>query len=212
MKFTFPVYCSPCEEWFLQAASGANLPKNAQCAKGHTIYLMAPLGNLAGMAVLGRAATELKEQDWTLAIVLSAMGIECQLAYLFMKWNKVDLIRIRNPTDQDEQLWEKQWRDELRTIASRLDKVSNQLTSQHFDAFCAQNSELLGNLHIKYPSSNSGSAKDFFIKEFFYKRNRIVHFGKIDYVQSDADLCFTSAMTLWSILETMDKKRQQALR
>ena len=120
MKFTFPVYCSPCEEWFLQAPSGTNFPKNAQCAKGHTIYLVDPLGNLVGMAVLGRAATELKEQDWTLAIVLSAMGIECQLAYLFMKWNKVDLIPTRNPTDQDEQLWEKQWRDELRTIASRI--------------------------------------------------------------------------------------------
>lgn len=197
--------------WFQQRASGTSFPKNAECPKCHaSIYLIEPLGNLAGMAVLGRAATELKEGDWILAIVLSVMGVECQLGYLFMKWNRIDLTWTRNPRCADEQLWEDQWRN-LRSIKPRLEKVSQQLTCQSFDAFCTQNSTLLANLHAKYPSSQSGSLKDFFVQQFFHRRNRIVHFGEIGYEQTDADLCFTSAITLWSILEAMDKKRQQTL-
>jgi hypothetical protein len=187
-----------------------NFPDTAQCKKGHTLHLVAPLGNLAAMAILGRAAMEMREGDWTLAIVLSATAIESQMAYAFMKWKKVDLIVTRNPTDADEELWEDEWKD-VRSIGSRLEKVSQQLASLNFDAFCHQNGALLTDLHAKYPASQSGSLKDFFIKEFFWRRNRIVHFGRIDYEQADADLCFTSASTLWLILEKMDKQRQQTL-
>jgi hypothetical protein len=212
MKLSFPVYCSACREWFEQRVSGNDFPGTTSCPLcDASIGLVAPLGNVVGMAILGRAAAELKEQDWTLAIVLSAMGIECQLAYLFMKWNRVDLIRTRNPNDADEQLWEKQWRDEIRSIKARLEKVSSQLTNVSFDAFCSQHTSLLTGLHTKFPVSQNGSLKEFFIENFFHKRNRIVHFGEINYQQADAELCFTSAMTLWRVLEGMDKQRQQAL-
>jgi hypothetical protein len=53
--------------------------------------------------------------------------------------------------------------------------------------------------------------KDFFVKEFFYKRNRIAHFGKIDYQQPDAEMCFTLGSTLWQILTEMDAHRRRAL-
>jgi hypothetical protein len=45
------------------------------------IWLVEPLGNVVGMAILGRAATEMKNGDWTLAIVLAAMAVECELVY-----------------------------------------------------------------------------------------------------------------------------------
>jgi hypothetical protein len=212
MKFSFPVTCA-CGETFLVHVAGTQFPKSAQCPICDTaIWLVAPLGNVVGMAILGRAATEMKNGDWTLAIVLAAMAVECDLVYLFMKWNRIDLMLVRNPTDADDEEWEKQWRDDVRTIAARFDKVSGLLTGQPFDSFLSQNSELLKNMYLRYPASKSAaSLKDFFVKEFFYKRNRIVHFGTIDFQQPDAEMCFTLGSTLWQILAAMDTHRRRAL-
>ncbi len=212
MKFSFPVTCA-CGETFLVHVAGTQFPKSAQCPVCDTaIWLVEPLGNVVGMAILGRAATEMKNGDWTLAIVLAAMAVECELVYLFMKWNRIDLMLVRNPTDADDEGWEKQWRDDVRTIAARFDKVSGLLTGQPVDSFLSQNSELLKNMYLRYPASKSAaSLKDFFVKEFFYKRNRIVHFGKIDFQQPDAEICFTLGSTLWQILAAMDAHRRRAL-
>jgi hypothetical protein len=212
MKFSFPVTCA-CGETFPVHVTGTQLPKSAQCPKCESsIWLVEPLGNVVGMAILGRAETELKNGDWTLTIVLAAMAVECELVYLFMKWNRIDLILVRNPTDADDEGWEKQWRDDVRTIAGRLDKVSGLLTGQSFDSFLSQNGELLKTVHARYRASESAaSPKDFFVKEFFYKRNKIVHFGKIDFQQSDAEMCLTLASILSQILAAMDAQRRRAL-
>jgi hypothetical protein len=89
-----------------------------------------------------------------------------------MKWNRIDLILVRNPTDADDEGWEKQWRDDV--------------------------SGLLKTMQTQYPAAKSAaSPKDFFVKEFFHKRNKIVH--------------FTSASTLSKILAAMDVQRRRAL-
>jgi hypothetical protein len=67
-------------------------------------------------------------------------------------------------------------------------------------------------MHTQYPAAKSAaSPKDFFVKEFFHKRNKIVHFGKIDFLQSDAEICLNSASTLSKILAAMDVQRRRAL-
>ncbi len=212
MKFSFPVTCG-CGETFPVHVTGTQFPKDAQCPKCHSaIWLVEPLGNVVGMAILGRAATELQNGDWTLAIVLGAMAVECDLAYLFMKWNRIDFMSARNLTDADEEACEKQWRDEVRTVAARLDRVSGLLAGQPFDSFLSQNSRLLQPVHARYPDSKTEpSPKQFFIKELFYKRNKIVHFGKIDFQQPDAEMCLTLATTLSQILAAMDAQRRGAM-
>src|SRR5258708_7689937 len=75
MKFSFPVTCG-CGESFPVNVSGTQFPKDAQCPKCYSsIWLVEPLGNVVGMAILGRAATECHNGDWTLAIVLGAMAV-----------------------------------------------------------------------------------------------------------------------------------------
>src|SRR5271155_2198494 len=138
MKFSFPVRCS-CGENFPVHVTGSQLPKNALCPKcGASIWLVEPLGNVVGMAMLSRANTEFEGQDWTLAILLAAMAVECELVYLFMKWNRIDLMPAK-ATDADDESWVEQW---PRTIANRLEKVSQLLTNQSFDSFLSQNSAL----------------------------------------------------------------------
>jgi hypothetical protein len=212
MKFSFPVTCG-CGETFPVHVSGTHLPKSADCPNCHApIWLIEPLGNVVGMAILGRAETELKDKDWTLAIVLAAMAVECELVYLFLKWNRVDLILTRNPTDADEQEWEDQWRKWL-SIALRFDKVSEFLTGQSCDSFLGTNASLLKALHTKYPASAAAaSPKDFFIKELFHRRNRIVHYGEINFQQTDGEMCVFLAAILSQILAAMDAKRRSALK
>lgn len=211
MKYSFPVVCN-CGERFLVHVTGMPLPKSANCPKcASSIWLVEPLGNVVGMAILGRAETELKCGDWTLAIVLAAMAVECELVYVFMKWNRIDLMLVRNPTDGDNQVWEEQW-SKWRSIAVRLDKVSLLLTGHPFDSFLSTNGDLLNAMYVKYPACAAfASPKEGFINEFFNKRNRIVHYGEINFQQADGEMCVTLASTLSQILGTMDLKRRQAL-
>ncbi|HXY13854.1 MAG TPA: hypothetical protein VEI26_05075 [Terriglobales bacterium] len=203
MKFSIPITCDDCGE-FLVDVNGTQLPKDAKCPKCRkTIWLVEPLGNIVGMAIMHRAATELIGGDSTLTIVLAAMAVESQLAYLFMKWNRLDLTLQRNPTDADEEEWEERWRD-IRSVAARFDRVSSLLAGQSFDSFLSANGELLKSVRTQYQSSGEASAKNFFVKGLFQKRNRVVHFGKIDFQQSDAELCFALATALWHILVGMD--------
>ena len=120
-----------------------------------------------------------------------------------MKWNRVDLTLQRNPTDADEEEWEERWR-EIRSVAARFDRVSSRLTGKSFDSFLSTKGELLKTVRTQFQSSGEASAKGFFVKGLFHKRNRIVHFGKIDFQHSEAELCFVFATTLWHILVAMD--------
>ena len=109
------------------------------------------------------------------------MAVECELARLFMKQNEVNLMDIRVPTPADQDKWAKQWR-KLNSVGARLDKVSTLLTGVDFDSFSSCNPRLLKRIHAKYPTlTGVHFTKDFFIKEFFHKRNRIVHRGEIDF-------------------------------
>jgi hypothetical protein len=56
------------------------------------------------------------------------MAVKCDMAYLFMKWNRVELMATREPNDADEEEWERKWRDEVRRVSAGLDKVSSLLT------------------------------------------------------------------------------------
>ena len=210
MKYAFPVPCQQCGETFLVNVNGEDVPDYAHCPECEaSIYLIAPLGNVVRMAILGRASSEFKSEDWTLTIVLSAMVVECRLAWLFTKWNRTMLSLQRNPADTDEEAWENEWRD-IRAIAKRMEKVSNVLTQKSFDEFIAQNNSLVKSLNAKY-TNTATSHKEFFIQELFHHRNRIVHVGKIDSQKSQAEIALAVATTMWQILDAMDKTRAKAL-
>jgi hypothetical protein len=47
------------------------------------------------------------------------------------------------------------------------------------------------------PASTAvASPKEFLIKELFHKRNKIVHFGEIEFQKADAEMCLRLAMKL----------------
>ena len=109
MKFSIPITCDDCAE-FLVDVNGTQLPKDAQCPEcSKTIWLVEPLGNIVGMAIMHRAATELAGGDSTLTIVLAAMAVgihrhenapersredETQFSFRLLK---VDFSEVHNP-------------------------------------------------------------------------------------------------------------------
>lgn len=211
MISSVPVRC-PCGHQTTLEVSGTQDIKDTHCTEcGMPLWFVRPLGNFVGIRILNRAWAELKNADFTLGIVLSAMAVECELTRLFMKQNEVDLMNTRTPTPADKEGWEEQWR-KWNSIAVRLDKVSTLLTGVDFDSFLSCNPRLLNRIHAKYPTLTVVHfTKDFFIKEFFHKRNRIVHRGEIDFKQPDGEKCFTLAATLFQVIKEMDDQSTKAL-
>jgi hypothetical protein len=64
---------------------------------------------------------------------------------------------------------------------------------------------LLQSFHAYCPASKAvPSAKEFLIKELFHRRNKIVHFGEINFQRADAEMCLKLATTLSQSLRAMD--------
>lgn len=159
--------------------TGSKLPKDAKCIScGATIHLVAPLGNIVTGILIERARRELSNHDVTMAILLSAMAMESEMAYLFFKWRTVDSVwSVPERTRGNREQWENEWA-EIRSITKRLDELSRLLTKMCFDHFAQQNKELLMPTLDRFVPS--ASIRDYFQDEFFEKRNRIAHYGEID--------------------------------
>ena|ERR1022692_2686066 len=98
---------------------------------GGSIYVVDPLGNYVARRILERAWAELKKGDSTLAILLCAVAVECELTGLFFKWKRVDVMDTTMPTSTDEGVWEEEWRK--KNVSARLNTVSTLLTKKTFD-------------------------------------------------------------------------------
>jgi hypothetical protein len=211
MKSTFPFTCS-CGYQGNVETTGTQDPKDFQCPScGAPFWFVPPLGNVVGTRIWGRASAELQNSDFTLAIVLSAIAVECELARLYFKWRHVDVLDTRTPTQADRDAWSEQWNKWTR-IAVRFNKASELMVGKKFDSFLLLNPGPIKKLEAKYPDVIAGaSPKEFFVSGLFHKRNRVVHDGEIDFGQDVAEKCVTLAATLFEILDAMDKERLKAL-
>ena len=139
------------------------------------------------------------------------MAVECELARVFVKWKGIDLGVPGNATQGDKDSWDGELRQWVK-IGVRLDRVCEFLTDHDFDAFVANQSKLAKSVDERHPdSAGCSSLKEYFEKGLFWKRNVIVHLGKIDFRQSDAEVCRRAAETLFQIIGEMDFERRKRL-
>src|SRR5882724_4873807 len=75
------------------------------------------------------------------------------------------------------------------------------------DSFVQQKKTLLESALVDGHYDSATSFRDFFQERFFEKRNKIVHYGEIDFQESDGKLSLTLASSLISLLNAMDKQR-----
>jgi hypothetical protein len=164
-----------------------------------------PLGNVVALLLIERARQELAQDDISLAILLSAIAVESEMAYLFFKWKGIDSGKVLgNRTLEDKKEWEDKWA-EMRSIGKRLDALSRLLTSKPFDEFARLKMDLLH--HALLDNDPATSMKDFVQEQFFDKRNDIAHYGNVDFQGEDGAQCLSLATALLKLLNVMDSTR-----
>jgi hypothetical protein len=155
-----------------------------------------------------RAEVELVNKDWSLAIVLSAMSVECELAYLYSKWKMLEANLV--PAEVTRAHTE-QWEDEFRLlqggVAGKLDGVTQLLTGETFCDFVDRRTEIASMLQKTYPNVGNRSWKAFFVEELFRKRNKILHSGQVLFGEAEAQACVRMATSLLQIVNEIDKER-----
>ncbi len=189
MKSAISVTCQQCGEPITVQATGTKAFKDTQCPSCKTpIWFVAPLGNGVGLRIMNRAGNELQQKDFTLTIVLSAMAVECDLAYFYVKWRALDFAMANNTPFSDVAKKEEcaeEWRN-FRYISRRFDEVSLLLTGKNLDSFLLDNGALVKTVENEYPASKTFTSwKEFFRRELFDRRNKIVHRGEIDFQEAE---------------------------
>lgn len=158
---------------------------------------------LVGTRALNTGWTELKAGNFTLAIILSATGVECELGRVFMKWKNIDEMLMRpKPLRRDQDSWTRA----IRSCATmrKLDRVCHFLTRENFDSLIAHNGDLAQAVTERHPESIAfGSRKAFFDQHLFWNADRIVNSGKTDFGSAETEECFKSDLTLFQIISEM---------
>lgn len=157
---------------------------------------------------LNNAWKEFEAGDFTLAIMLSAVAVECELGRVFAKWKSIDSGLL---TGSPSAFQKNQWVAEFRYGAfESLDRVCDFLTGQDFDPFVFSRSDLTCAIQERHPASASAkSLRKFFSTSLFWRRAEIVHGGRTDFGTEDAEEALRCALTLFYIISEMDFARRR---
>lgn len=219
MKFPVPVACSACGCDFKTLGYGELTFPPATCPTcGQTIHIIDPLTiSIVAERLLYRSQAELENSDFTMPIICSAMAIETALTRLFLKWKEIEHGFPGTPTaDTDREAWEKEYRTGVGRggFAKSANFVSQYLTGNSFDGFVddflkKSTPATLIKMGLTCPSSHLKGA--YIQNELFNKRNRIMHWGEVDYEKADAQKAFGAALAAFAVLKVIDKKKADDL-
>jgi len=198
--------CPSCKKRLIVQAEGSKPYPNPHCECGATIYLLQSDMRVS-RRVFCRAEVELSDEDFSLAIILSAMAVECELAFLFSKWKQLEgRLLSHEVTQAHTNLWEQEFR-KLKGVSGKLDAATQLMTGETFDAFLQRRADLASRLQKNHANIGNRSASKFFVEELFRKRNKILHSGNTEFGKHEAEACVKMATTLLRIIAEIDKER-----
>jgi len=168
-----------------------------------------PLGNAVTILLMERAKQELADGDVTIAILLSSMAVEGEMAFLFFKWMSIDSKQLPDAvTEAHQKEWDNSWKG-FSSFKTQLDAVSKLLTYDAFDKFALQNKGwLLPKLDGFDPAIG---IKQHFQNHFYRTRTRVVHYGEVDFQKPDGERCFSLAWALLKLFHAMDRRACELL-
>src|SRR5271165_2895668 len=171
-------------------------------------HLTNPLSvSVTAERLLYRSKAELEGGDYSLSIVIGTMAVESFLTRLFLKLKKMDsyATTFSRPTPAQEEAWEGDY-PKRGGFAGRsggppgpADFVSKAITKMTFDEFVARN-KAAAKIMAKFPDAANQSAKLYFQKELFNRRNKVAHKGYVNSTEVEAQLCHILAVAIISIL------------
>jgi hypothetical protein len=191
----------------------------ATCPKcGSAIHIIDSLSvSVVADRLLYRSQSELASGDYTFSIVSSAMAVEAAYTQAFMKWKSIEHQRARgaNPTDKEKETWEDEYRDETRGNFEKSAKfvakfLYGKTFNQFVDDFLARESKAAV-IKAGFPPNKDQLQSKYIHTELSRRRNRIMHWGKVDYQQADASVALRAAQTAFAVLKALDKQKYEAM-
>jgi hypothetical protein len=212
MRFSITVPCS-CGYEFPVAGYGDERFPVSVCPKCNAaVNIFDPLSiSVVAERMLHRSKGEMESGDYTLSILLSAMAVECFLTQAFLKWEGIGSLKSTGhlPTESEKVDLEKGYTKRAGFLTP-ADFVSNYLVGLGFDEFVSMDAKA-GAIMAGFSDSAGVSPKEYFQQSFFKRRNRIVHWGKVDYEKMDAEFCLRAAIAIVGILKLMDNQKYEKM-
>jgi hypothetical protein len=184
--------------------------KDTSCPECHNAIIVADSG-FVSTRIFNKAWQFLQVGEYTISTIMGAMAVESELARLYIKWREIDSGLLPNEVTDDHRAG---FDDELRghfKIIDRLDMLSTCLTKVPFNEFIVSRTDLSALVANAHPNSTGQSLKKYFEAEVFWKRNLIVHFGKIDSTADEAQKMFAGVRSLFTIFEQMDTEKIRSM-
>jgi hypothetical protein len=211
MKFALPVKCTQGHEFTVAVYADDDFP-SATCPQCDSVgHVWEPLTiSRSGDRMLHRSKTEMDSRDFTLSIC-SAVAVECFLTRAFLKWKGVENLPLIGhlPTEAEENAWEREF-PRSGGFTKPADFVSNALAGMKFDDFVASNPTARTVMN-QFPDAAGQSARDYFQTALFNKRNRIMHWGYLNFQETDALLCHQVSFGIIAILKAMDREKYEGM-
>jgi hypothetical protein len=214
MLFPLQVLCPACRFGSTAITNATQkYPKHTcpQCGVSLTIMDSITFSLIADRLLI-RADSEIDKGDYTVAIILSAMAVETAVTQVFMKWKGIEhygKTGSLNPTEAEEEAWEAEYfqattkfQPGLRAFEKEANFVSLFLVANKYDDF------VFGKATAT-TQPNLLSAKQIHI-DLFDKRNRVMHWGEVEYGREDALTALVAAKQAIATLRTMDFEKWQA--
>jgi hypothetical protein len=219
MKFSVPLTCPSCKTEFSGNGVGEEKIPKATCPKcASTIHIIDPLSvSVVAERLLYRSQNELTGNDYTFSIISSAIAVEAAYTQAFMKWKNIEhwQVKARTPTEQEKETWEQEYRSKTRGNFEESAKfVAKFLCAKTFnqfvDAFLLRSSKT-AIIKAGFPPNKGQLGSKYIHEELFRRRNRIVHWGKVDYQHSDASAALNAAQTAIAVLKAIDKEKCEVM-
>jgi hypothetical protein len=216
MKITIPVACSSCGYEFPVAGYGEKKFPLSRCPKCNAaINIFDPLSiSVFAERLLHRSKREMEGGDYTLSIICSAMAVECFLTQAFLKWKEIESYKSTGhlTTEDERDAWEQEYRKKSGNggFLKSADFVSEFLSGIKFDDFATTDFRAKA-IMVGLSGAVGLSPKEYFQQGLFKKRNRILHWGEVNYQQTDAALCWGAAVGVIGILKVMDADKCQKM-
>lgn len=208
MKFTIEQVCS-CGGRFVFSAYGDAKFGQAKCTHcPKTTYLIDPLSvSVTAERLVYRSKAELENGDYSLSVVIAVMAVESYLTRLFLKLKGMDsyAATFNLPTAAEEAKWEKEY-PRSGGFRGPIEFVSQRMVGKSFDKFVVENASA-ATIFSTLPNTLQAHPTQYFQDELFKRRNRIAHWGFVNSNNTEAELCYTVAIALISILREMDRSK-----
>lgn len=216
MKIPIPIICPSCVNKFTLLSIGEDELPPATCPHCGTLIHIIERLSVSTIAdrLLYRSQHELQEGDYTLSIICSAIAVETAFTQTFMKWKRLEYQK-ETKTQADEtqfNTWESQYRKQSNFVSS-ANFVTQFLVGKTFDEFVEDfyaRSSTATLIKAEVPRDKTRATIGHINGELFHRRNKIMHWGEVNYQHKDADIALHASYSAVAILKAMDNERNEA--